>query len=606
MNISLRVEETTKYLALYQRFLEDVQQLNKRVSDELNEIMIESKYDRIQHEISATIDTYTDLVVNNADNGAFAIWEQSRGSLRSCLRTYKAGEAADKVCAETEQRMVDMMQEILHIDKEIPLITDRPVVTEEGLDQLEDIFGSAHNEILEIKSEYLTQARNLNEDNAIYGTLCPLFTGLTVKLESFFEDSQSRFEKLHDFVRDTSAQFSRMAEENGTGGNSSAVSSKSDASDNGHTTEDDGRNSKKSVTGDPDDIFRILGIKKDEKFSDENVKLAVIIVEKMVDQVGADELNSSVEKHYDNLSSAKRSFLKRIATQQRFSGESVTAKKEKSNLYGRYIVTEHSRQVMENLCSQADSIFKPLDKFYKEKFKMLGDNYDKANAVIHRISSFLALYGLGTWNLSKLISSTDSDSTIFEKVALVGVAALATNSNAGKIIKGGGDMLRLMDWFMPHLKKSRILVKLSEKFWNLTKQDIQVPYINKMMDQYMMEHYELKYGMNGGQSGYFTYYHEAVATIKDNRLRRIFEDAVFSAESYMTPQHYTIHETDQKKIRAICTGLFLNLARSGMCNEHDMKSDTANVIVDKMYDIYIAKENITPRVDISPDQKVIV
>ena len=58
---------------------------------------------------------------------------------------------------------------------------------------------------------------------------------------------------------------------------------------------------------------------------------------------------------------------------------------------------------------------------------------------------------------------------------------------------------------MPYMKKSKTLVKLNEKFWGLTRQDIQMPYVQRMMDQYMMEHYEKKYGMNNWKSPMFEY-----------------------------------------------------------------------------------------------------
>ena len=37
-------------------------------------------------------------------------WQESDGSLRTCLRTYRAGDAADEVCVQIEQQMEDLMQ----------------------------------------------------------------------------------------------------------------------------------------------------------------------------------------------------------------------------------------------------------------------------------------------------------------------------------------------------------------------------------------------------------------------------------------------------------------------------------------------------------------
>ena len=115
MNFSLREEDTVKYISFYQKYLEEVQQLNKKVTDELNEVMLESKYDKLQNRISGIIDTYMETIVGNIENGLFLNWVESNGSLRSCLRTYRAGESADAVCAQIEQNT--MKNSILSIHR---------------------------------------------------------------------------------------------------------------------------------------------------------------------------------------------------------------------------------------------------------------------------------------------------------------------------------------------------------------------------------------------------------------------------------------------------------------------------------------------------------
>jgi hypothetical protein len=336
-----------------------------------------------------------------------------------------------------------------------------------------------------------------------------------------------------------------------------------------------------------------------ENFSDENIKLFVVVVERIINQVGVDELNSSVEKHYSTLSDSRKAYSKKAT-----SRDTVVEHNIDSNTYGRYTVTRKSIQAMAPICNQTNTILEPIDKFYKEKFDSLGKDFDKANATIHAISSFCGLWGLGTWKLSGMFSTKDSDATILEKIQL-GEVALATCTTAGKIINGGAHLLKIIDWAMPYFKKSKKLVRLNEKVWNLTRQDIQIPYIQKMMDQYMMEHYELKYGMSKGLSPYFKYYHSVATTIEDNHQRRAFENSVFAAETFMTPQNYSFSETDPIKNRAICCGVFLNLVRSGMCSKQDIEAGTANDIVDKLYNIYISKENVTPRVDISPEGRTL-
>ena len=207
MRINLREEETTNFLGFYRDYLETIQQLNKKVTDLLNHIMQESRYDKLQQRISQIIDTYSETIIGGVENGIFVTWVESKGSLRSCLNTYKAGESADEVCAQIEQTMGDLMVDILRIEKADVIVTERPIVSEDGLEQLEDAFRTAIIEIQDIKSEYVAQTNNRSEENEIFGTLRPLFEGIASNLESFFEASQNSFEEFHEFVRGISLQL---------------------------------------------------------------------------------------------------------------------------------------------------------------------------------------------------------------------------------------------------------------------------------------------------------------------------------------------------------------------------------------------------------------
>ena len=153
--------------------------------DVLNAVMQQSKYDKLQHRISGIIDAYMETIVNNIETGVFQTWQESEGSLRSCLRTYRAGDAADEVCAQIEQQMEDLMQDILKIEKADLIVTERPVVSEDGLEQLEDICRTAQTEIQNLKTEYASQVSSKELDNDIYGTLRPLIEGVATNMEAF-------------------------------------------------------------------------------------------------------------------------------------------------------------------------------------------------------------------------------------------------------------------------------------------------------------------------------------------------------------------------------------------------------------------------------------
>lgn len=766
MNINLREDETNLYVSFYQDYLEEVQCLNKKVTDVLNKVMQESKYDKLQQRISKIIDTYTETIVNNIGNGVFAKWVESTSSLRLCLKTYRAGDEADEVCAQIEQNMGDLIQNILKIEKAELIITERPIVSEEGLEQLEYVCQNAQTEIQDIKSNYISKVESKSEENEIYGTLKPLFENIAVNMEAFFKTSLNSFVELHDFVREIAVQLYSIADENVVATNtesginkklasrlSAIASTMNNASESlsvdkfkeltnllyntiyeeatrkkkklsyesialimpiyhkfyseygnilkdkfdsfdekekfikqeyfdvtrereneqyfdgeeiktfksnacytytvfdrvadmerniansckdgsandinllygayvlftpiieGHINEEDSKEYSKFSKWAANEILSILGMEinnsesddgnvqeiefNGENFNDENIKLFVNVVEQIVNQAGVDELSSWVDKHYSMLVSSRKIYSRKAKC------SSASEYNINPDVYGRYTVTRKSIQMMAPVCKQANIILDPIDKFYKEKFESLGNGFVKANATIHTLSSFLSLWGFGALNLSGLLfSTTDQDSPILTRIKLGGLS-LTSCTAAGKIINGGACMLKIIDWAMPHIKKSKILVKLSEKVWDLTRQDIQIPYVQKMMDQYIMEHYELEYGMNKGQSPYFEYYHNVATEIKDNHQRRTFENSVFAADTILIPQNYTINEVNPKKYREICCGIFLNLVRSGMCNKQDIESKTANDIVDKLYNIYVSKENVIPRVDISPDKRVL-
>ena len=104
----------------------------------------------------------------------------------------------------------------------------------------------------------------------------------------------------------------------------------------------------------------------------------------------------------------------------------------------------------------------------------------------------------------------------------------------------------------------------------------------------------------------FEYYHNVATKIEDEHQRRALESAIFSAEQVLMQQNYIVNEVNPKKRRAIGCGIFLNLVRSGLCSKQDIQSGISNEIVDKLYNVYISKENISPRVDIDPGKRYVV
>lgn len=760
MNINLREEETTEYVSFYQEYLEEVQSLNKKVTDVLNDVMQESKYDKLQKRISGIIDAYMDTVVNDIEGGVFNAWLESKGSLRACLKTYQAGENADLVCAQIENHMGDLMRDILKIEKETSIPTEHPIVSEDGLEQLEDVCRSAKSDIRDIQSRFVSKAKTSQDENDIYGTLCPLFEGISLSMESFFDASLNSFIALHEFVKEVAVKFHNIAEENGIGSAPGAAVNKklaaglgalaSGMGDNseaesidkfrditrllyqsicddagtekkkapyravseimpiyhkfyaeygnllkdrfatsdereafvnreyilvtrernneqyfngdevwtfishayrtytvfdrvadmekniadacikgnanainlmygayvlftpimeGYIREEDSKTYSKFSKWASKEILRILGIKdvkqednkkleesaefnewKEKNFSEENTEMFTKIVESVIEREGVDILNRLVEKHYTTLCESRTIRATKTATQKQMTHNTA------NGIYGRYTVTRKSIQAMAPVCQQKREMLDSFDQFYSKKFESLGEGYEKVCKTIHTFSALCSSWGLGKLDISGLFTKSAADSTI-----QLGKVALTSCTTGGIVANLTAHTLNIFDsLIMPRLKKSKILVRLNKKWWKLTRQDIQVP-SDGMMDAYMVEYYGLKNKYNIKSS--FPYEHEITIPMEEKHQRRVFESAIFAASDLI--QGYSISEKDANKYREIQCGMYLNLIRSGMCSKQDMKAEISNNIVDKLYDIYVAKEKLKPKVELNPDCKTI-
>ena len=252
MNVNLREEETTEYLSVFKAFIEDISQLNKKVLDVQYEVLQQAQYEQLQQYLFRIIDVYEEVVINNIDNGVlFSAWTESKGSLRACLRTYKAGDSADEVCAQIELTMGDLMLDALKIGKIDAVITARPIVTENGIEKLEEICRDARGEIQDIKENYIAQAESKSTDNEIYGTLISLFVGVAANLEVFFEAAQKGFEDLHEFLNTISVQLKNVVEEKSVGESLNTINNTS--SENGFLTKE-GDNDDAAKQQDPENI----------------------------------------------------------------------------------------------------------------------------------------------------------------------------------------------------------------------------------------------------------------------------------------------------------------------------------------------------------------
>lgn len=600
---SLSDNSVNKINGLIDQYAGDIVALIYGLQEELIAHISSANYNKLLRAVEGIIELYNDVVHTELKQTVFEKWQDTCKTMVSFLESMEMGEESERVAASIEERLSDVFD--IQIENRLSevVIDGKTGASSYDFDQIKDIFSGAVIKARELSDDFSGQIEKLSEENEFYAFLLPVIVAYNAGIIAYFDQSRKKIDDLEDsYLEKMESEKDTAHESKKETDLSSLLHGLSDLAYDGMETigftsikipVNQGESPQKSMNN----ALTFEG----ENFSDKNIKLFVVIMERIVDQVGVEELNDSVETHYHTLSDRRKAYA------QKAGKEDTPTHNHNidivSNPYGRYTVTGKSIQEINPVWNQVGSILDGADRFYKEKFESLGEKFEKANAIIHTMSSFCELWGSETLNLSEIFPESNIDSSFLEKIQLGALDLALCANNAKKIINGGAFMLNIIEWAMPYLKKSKMLVRLSEKVWNLTRQDIQIPYAQKMMDQYMMEHYERKYGMVRGKSPYFGYYHNVVASLDDNQ-RRAFENSLFAAEIFMI-QNYRIDEMDPNKNRALCCGLFLNLVRSGMCSKQDIQSETANKIVDKLYDTYISKENINPRVDVNPDNRVV-
>ncbi len=598
MNINLREEETDQYIIFFQGFLERIQDLNNRVAEVLAEELRDSKYERLQRTIINVVDAYTEVIVKGVKNNSFEKWEASEASLHACLDRYKAGEWAHETCVRVEKKIEELMETMLYIEKREAVITDRPIVSDSGMDHIEDIIKASAFEAEEIKKEFAGRAEAKEEENDIYGTLKPLIQSVSMNISAFLEQSLTTFEKLHEEVREASAATRAAAKE--------AAQYRQSGQSADH------RKASGSVGGENAAVGTRKQILSEENIEEtmpegESSTVFVAVVEKIITQIEIIELNRYAKKHYDSLNRNIKSCSIKIKMPERRKQPSQKQKEQKAeirkNLYGRYIVTHKSVWLMEYWCRIMDAELEKRDQFYKERFSKREKGFETVGRILHELTSFMELWNRGKEEFTKEFSKDDSLKKILDTIQK-GMPALQFGTKTGQMLTAGALTVKFLDKALPKLKKSRILASVDECVWQLARSNMRTSYAGRMIDMYMMERYELKHGISGGKSGWFEYLHEVVLKLKNEYWRRQFENAVFAADYIVMPYCVIDGALWREKREQYC-GIFLNLVRSGLCSKQNMKAEDANKLVDQLYDIYVKKEGNTPRVDIDPMKRIV-
>ncbi|MBQ3543863.1 MAG: hypothetical protein IJA34_02570 [Lachnospiraceae bacterium] len=324
-----------------------------------------------------------------------------------------------------------------------------------------------------------------------------------------------------------------------------------------------------------------------ERFSEVNINIFINVLEDIVTQEGVEELNEAVERHYKILLDCRRNCVgKNEEKKTKFYAIN-------NEFLGGYTVTDKTLQMIKPIYEKINLAVVEKDKFYKEKFASLESGFDKVNGIIHTIASAISLFGFGPLPFADMFKNKNSNLSIKENVSKI--MSLRNFTPVGQMIIQGSRLLRVIDFSMPFIKKSKILVRLNEKHWELVRKEASDEY--RYLDQYIMEYYEMKYGMHKATSKLFDNFLDVAIKIESNERRRVFDSAVFSANSIMS--NILIPQDNKREIGC---GTFLNLVRAGMmCGDIEIPPRTASSMVDDLRDVYIKKWGIEPKVDISPE-----
>lgn len=353
------------------------------------------------------------------------------------------------------------------------------------------------------------------------------------------------------------------------------------------------------------EIRKILGEKTDSpenKFSKQDLERVVQILEKLLDEAGGiDKLNALVEKNYDALRGTReiqknkrnKKSTKAAGSKKQEENGQEKAQETAESRYGRYTVDNKSIQMMEEYCEEAHYYLGALDKYYSEKYGKLDSRMDTANRTINKMSTFISSCENGEIDLSAA-----TDSGIMELLSS-GFKSF-TGIELGVVGQVGKNVVKGVGWLLPKIKESKVLYKVSEKVWNVTEENMELPYLNRMMNQYMREYYAFKKS-GSDKNLMLPYYVHVAAAIEDNKLRRCFEDAAFATEALMMQLPYRVAGSlTEREKRAAELGIYLNWLRSGLSSKQDVKSEDGNRIADMLYDTYVSEEYVKPKTSLNP------
>ena len=329
----------------------------------------------------------------------------------------------------------------------------------------------------------------------------------------------------------------------------------------------------------------------------------------VIKPVGVDKLNQLVERHQKLISdgldihAVPEKGEKPWKDKEKPGSQAPDSqKKDKKYPYGRYTVNDESRQWMGKEAYETQRLMKPMEEFYKKRYRSIEDTkgYQTAKTVCGTLSTVLVKFFLESYNFEKSIQ----ENCAF--MLLQGITGKGTpeikdwQKDAVPKVQEG------MKKLMPVIEENKVLTRLKKTVLNtVNRYTVRSP-LEGYLEEFVLETYEKK--LNSGFQGRYPYYHMGLGRIKDESDREAVEYAIFAADIVVSWSGFyqcEIAASEPRKLREAGTGIFLNLVRSGLAEAGGMKADTANQYTDYFYEIYQKEEHITPRTELNPMEKVV-
>ena len=218
MRFSLSEESAGQYVSEIRKILEEIQNTNKEMYSGLNDILLKSEYDKLNHVLSSLMDTYEELIRITVKQHLYQEWKDSEYSLLAFMRIYEVGQSAEEVCQTVQDQIEELFVECLHVEKIEAPVLERPVVRESDFEQLREIIRNYRQQMDDDKVRYENELDGLGSDNEIFYSLIWLSNSVCASILEFIPEMERQIAELHEFVIRQGQRQQQMAAENSSEG----------------------------------------------------------------------------------------------------------------------------------------------------------------------------------------------------------------------------------------------------------------------------------------------------------------------------------------------------------------------------------------------------